>query len=202
MNDKTYICTLVGTFGLTESENQIVDSLLPDGTELMVTDNATDLIAGNTFFNILRPYALSTQDLDFLMGFYEEVGIEGTPIQVIADGAPFDTGDVHRVMKVWPSFDAMLHRLELLLLTYWSHNKRSENFSASLSSSIQILSTIRRKPGVTTKELAEKLEVSTRTVQRYIESLRVAGEWIEYDQSIRGWKLTAGKSVLWGDFDE
>lgn len=52
MNDKTYICTLVGTFGLTESENQIVDSLLPDGTELMVTDNATDLIAETRFVKV------------------------------------------------------------------------------------------------------------------------------------------------------
>ena len=26
-----------------------------------------------------------------------------------------------------------------------------------------------------------------------------AGEWIEYDRTLRGWNLTEGKSVLWGD---
>ena len=37
---------------------------------------------------------------------------------------------------------------------------------------------------------------------KYIETLRVAGEWIEYDTTHKGWYLQVGKSVLWGDFDE
>ena len=42
--------------------------------------------------------------------------------------------------------------------------------------------------------------VGTSSVQRYIETLRVAGEWIEYDISHKGWTLQEGKSILWGDF--
>ncbi|RHT71232.1 HTH domain-containing protein [Ruminococcaceae bacterium AM28-23LB] len=53
---------------------------------------------------------------------------------------------------------------------------------------------------MSTRESAEKLEVSERSVQRYIETLRIAGEWIEYDTALKGWKLSVGKSVLWDDF--
>ena len=34
--------------------------------------------------------------------------------------------------------------------------------------------------------------------QRYIASLNMAGEWIEYDCSKRGWRLVSG-SLLLGD---
>ena len=63
-----------------------------------------------------------------------------------------------------------------------------------------ILSKIRLCPSVTTTQLAEELEISKRSVQRYIATLTVAGEWIDYDRRLREWKLTEGKSVLWGDW--
>ena len=59
---------------------------------------------------------------------------------------------------------------------------------------------MRLYPGITTAQLAKKIEISQRSVQRYIETLRVAGEWIEYDRNLKGWKLADGKSVLWGDW--
>ncbi len=90
--------------------------------------------------------------------------------------------------------------MKYILLSAYRKTKKNENFSATLANSLIILSEIRKHQYVTTKELAEKLELSERTVQRYIETLRVAGEWIEYDVSHRGWKLQTGKSVLWGDF--
>ncbi|MCI9447761.1 MAG: hypothetical protein HFH36_10280 [Lachnospiraceae bacterium] len=43
------------------------------------------------------------------------------------------------------------------------------------------------------------MEISRRSVQRDFETLRVAGEWVEYNRTLKGWKLTEGKSVLWGD---
>lgn len=87
-----------------------------------------------------------------------------------------------------------------LLIESCQKRKKSESFSATLANAIFILSSIRNFPGITTKELSDKLEISPRSVQRYIETLRIAGEWIEYDPAQKGWKLSTGKSVLWGDF--
>ena len=64
----------------------------------------------------------------------------------------------------------------------------------------KFLASLRKEKKLTQQELAEKLEVSERSVQRYIETLRIAGEWIEYDTALKGWKLSVGKSVLWDDF--
>ena len=55
------------------------------------------------------------------------------------------------------------------------------------------------RPGISTKELAESVSVPARTVQRTIAALQAAGEWIEYDRSLRGWKLFEGVSILFGD---
>lgn len=66
---------------------------------------------------------------------------------------------------------------------------------------IKILFAIRNKPYITTKELADKIERTDRTVQRYIETLRCAGELIGYDRQKKGWYLMVdGKSVLMDEF--
>ncbi len=92
-----------------------------------------------------------------------------------------------------------LKSFHMIAIGAYRRSKKNVNFSSTLANTIIILSQIRNKPFVTTKELAEKLELSERTIQRYIETLRVAGEWIEYDISRKGWRLCDGKSILWGD---
>ena len=62
-----------------------------------------------------------------------------------------------------------------------------------------ILSLIRSHPGIKTQELVDKLEMPTRTIQRYISALQAAGEWIEYDTYKRGWQIQYGISILFGD---
>lgn len=72
-------------------------------------------------------------------------------------------------------------------------------YSKKLSNGISIISHIRKSPGISTEKLAELLEVSVRTVQRYIAALQAAGEWIEYDRKRKRWILHDGMSVLFGD---
>ncbi|RHO54862.1 HTH domain-containing protein [Ruminococcaceae bacterium AM07-15] len=81
-----------------------------------------------------------------------------------------------------------------------SQTKKYKNFSIIVANTLFVLSAIKKTPGISTRESAEKLEVSERSVQRYIETLRIAGEWIEYDTALKGWELSVGKSVLWDDF--
>ena len=78
-------------------------------------------------------------------------------------------------------------------------NRRLSGMTASEQRRMRILAAIRKKPGITTQELADDCEISKRSVQRYIETLRLSGEWIEYDPSMRGWKLFHGVSMLIGD---
>lgn len=61
---------------------------------------------------------------------------------------------------------------------------------------LYVLKRILAKPYITTKEIAEELELSERSVQRYIETLNIAGEQIFYDTKKHGWYLFDGESYL------
>ena len=80
-----------------------------------------------------------------------------------------------------------------------SKSQKAASFSKKLADGIKILSFIRNRPGITTRELSETMELSQRTIQRYIASLQAAGEWIEYNRAKKGWELQEGKSTLFGD---
>ena len=105
----------------------------------------------------------------------------------------------HKI-KVFSCFELMKQQIRFIFMDAQRKQKKHQNFSVVVANTLFVLSAIRKTPGISTKKLAEKLEVSERSVQRYIETLRIAGEWIEYDAASKGWKLSVGKSVLWDDF--
>ena len=85
------------------------------------------------------------------------------------------------------------------LLSAHSRSRKSYEYSEKLVNGLKILSLIRKRPGISTQTLTELTELSLRNVQRYISALQATGEWIEYDRSLRGWKLFQGFSILYGD---
>ena len=192
---------LVATFGLDEEENAFIEKHLPQKEcGIMDTDVVTDIIAIAEFAVIVRADAMSQSDMEMLYDFYGEVAPLSETVIFIGDVTV--PANLKNHIAVYKDFDTLKENLKYILLSAYRKQKKSENFSATLANAILILSTIRRQPYITSAELAEKLEISPRSVQRYIETLRVAGEWIEYDTTHKGWYLQVGKSVLWGDFDE
>ena len=85
------------------------------------------------------------------------------------------------------------------LLSAHGKSKKAKDFSKKIAECLMILSLIRSHPNIRTQELADKLEIPTRTIQRYISALQAAGEWIAYDTHKRGWRLQYGISVLFGN---
>lgn len=192
---------LIATFGLDEEENAYIEKYLPQKEcEIMDTDVVTDIVASSEFAVIVRADAMSQPDMELLYDYYGEVAPLSETVIFIGDVTI--PANLKNHIAVYKDFDTLKENLKYILLSAYRKQKKSENFSATLANAILILSTIRRQPYITSAELAEKLEISPRSVQRYIETLRVAGEWIEYDTTHKGWYLQVGKSVLWGDFDE
>ena len=192
---------LIATFGLDEEENAYIEKHLPQKEcEIMDTDVVTDIVASSEFAVIVRADAMSQSDMELLYDYYGEVAPLSETVILIGDVTV--PANLKNHIAVYKDFDTLKENLKYILLSAYRKQKKSENFSATLANAILILSTIRRQPYITSAELAEKLEISPRSVQRYIETLRVAGEWIEYDTAHKGWYLQVGKSVLWGDFDE
>ncbi len=191
---------VIGAYGLSEEQLEVIKKNIPDkNCEVMSTDCFTDIVACSEMAIIVIWDRLSEEDKDLLIGFYSEIAPFSDTMILI--GNVEIPSALKKEVSIYASFDEFSANVKYVLLGAYRRTKKNRSFSATIANSIMILSMIRKKPYVTTKDLAEKLELSERTVQRYIESLRVAGEWIEYDMSHKGWTLIDGKSMLWGDFD-
>lgn len=181
-------------------QSEIIKRNLPaKSCEMIETGCYTDLIAISAFALIVDSALLKPDELDTILNYYLE--IDGCFSEtVIFFGAVSLAPQLKGKLMVYESFEALIPQLKYILLSAYRKTKKSDSFNTTLSYGILILSEIRKHPGITTQELAQRCEKSTRTIQRYIAALRTAGEWIEYDPILKGWNLYKGKSVLWGDF--
>lgn len=156
---------------------------------------ATDLIACGCFAAVVDP--AGWEDLEALYDYWEAAGgCNGTILFLKRpSGLP---NRLEKQVGIFESFDDLKQRnLDYLLLSARQKKRKQADFSRKLTMALRVLSEIKRCPGISSSQLAEKLECSVRTAQRNIESLRVAGEWIEYDAAARGWYLPEGRSFLY-----
>lgn len=185
----------INTFGLTQKQNQFVSANLPvRDCELYIADTPTDLIAINCEAMIVNASAMEQDDADMIFGYYQEVN-GCTDETILWLGEPKPPKELRKFFKCYDSFDAIKDKLKYLLLTAHSRSRKSYEYSEKLVNGLKILSLIRKRPGISTQTLTELTELPLRSVQRYI----AAGEWIEYDRTLRGWKLFHGISILYGD---
>lgn len=189
----------VTTFGLTEEQNLLVKASLPTKDYVLLdTDVATDIIAVNATSQIINAAALDGEGLELIFDFYSEVinQIDGTIFWL---GYPKPPQPLRTKFRCYQNFEELAVNLKYHLLTAHGKAKKIKEFSQHLADSLLILSLIRLHPGIKTRELAERTELSLRTVQRYIATLQATGEWIEYDTVKKGWLLQNNISILFGD---
>lgn len=188
------------TYGFNAIEENIMGKMLPDKKSVLVsTDCFTDLIACNSYAILIHATSVADEDFKMLWNYYIEVGANASETVIVVGNTDIPK-QIKKRIKVYSGFEELCRELKYILLSAYRSHKKTVNFSATLANTIVILGKIRHCPGITTVQLSEELEISQRSVQRYIATLTAAGEWIEYDRNLKGWKLTNGKSVLWGDW--
>lgn len=189
----------INTFGLTEEQNALVENNIPiRDYEVFDTDAPTDLIAINCEVLIIYAPEMDQDSIGMIFDYYSQVN-GCTDETVIWLGEPKPPKELQKFFKCYDSFDAITDKLKYLLLTAHSKSKKAHEYSEKLVNGLKILALIRSHPGISTQKLAELTELPLRSVQRYIAALQATGEWIEYDRSLRGWKLFHGISMLYGE---
>ena len=189
----------IAVWKLLPEEIDMAASCLPaKDIDIVEVTCATDLIAMSWLAILVNADAMAKDDREMLYWFYQEAGEAAETLLVF--GASDVPAELRRIVRTYRSVQDVGENLKYILLTAYRKKKNSENFSATLARAIRILSYIRSTPGITTAALAERLEVSPRSIQRSIETLRVAGKWIEYDTVRKGWKLGMDKSILLDTF--
>ena len=185
-----------------DEELDFIESIVPrKGTAILDTDCTTDLIAIGCYASITNLAKIKDEELQILYDFYLDVldPIE-VPILIGIPSLPVPA-QLSNVFLLYESLEKAKEKLKYDLLAAYRRQKKNTTFSRTIANALVVLTQIRKHPGVTTEILSEILELSPRTIQRYIESLRIAGEWITYNPSKKGWELQDGKSILFGDFD-
>ena len=186
----------VRTFGLTKMQNESVGKVLPiKECELYVTDVPEDLIAISASAVIINAEKLSKSNVDMMFDYYTEIG-KSADETVYWIGVPEPPKQLQKVIRTYSCFDELSVELKYQLLTAYRKSRKAKDFSRKMADCIKIISLVKARPGIKTQEIAERLEVSTRTVQRYISTLQVAGEGIEYDNTKKGWFLPGNYSIL------
>ena len=186
----------VMTFGLTKMQNESVGKVLPiKECELYVTDVPEDLIAISASAVIINAEKLSKSNVDMMFDYYTEIG-KSADETVYWIGVPEPPKQLQKVIRTYSCFDELSVELKYQLLTAYRKSRKAKDFSRKMADCIKIISLVKARPGIKTQEIAERLEVSTRTVQRYISTLQVAGEGIEYDNTKKGWFVPGNYSIL------
>ena len=169
-------------FGLTEAEADIVrDSGLQ--CEWAVYDIYQDVIAHYADLTIINPAALDEEGKTALAGFYREIDpIEEKVILVAEDENFSGLSFVETIEDLFEYPDSV----PLILMKKLKETRRDVDYSRRIMLAIRILRLISLNPGITTRQLTEKVEgISCRSVKRYVRSLQAAGILIDYED--KGW---------------
>ena len=184
----------VAVYGFSNKESEIINSSLAKSTtELFIAEYATDLFAIDHLMIIVNVSRVPDSELQQLFAYYKQVPVFSETVILIGDCTQLD---VNNRMTVYTEFDDLQKNLKYLLLAAHKQRKNAESFSRSISYALIILKMITENPGISSKEIADRLELSPRSVTRYIETLNMSGESIVYNRKQNGWSLEYDEPLL------
>lgn len=200
--DKIYRTKNVLTYGVSDDELAILQQELPNKDICIVdcTECFTDIIATSYIFLVINPDFIEQEHIDYFNEYADEMRYHTAKIAFTKKHAILDTLNKNVKFTIFEDETELKSKIKYLLLETLREEKRSDTYSDTIAQTIRVLSEIRKKPGITTAELAEIIERNAKTVRRYIATLNCAGEFIEYDRKKKGWFLYENKSMLWGDY--
>lgn len=189
-------------YGLSDEQLIFVYDNLPNKNISVIdcSDCFTDIIATAYIAVIINPDLLVEENIEYFNEFANDVGVYSEKIIFTKPHKILQSLEKNVRYSVFQDDFDFADRIKFILLEACRAEKRTSSYSDTISQTIRVLSEIRKHPFITTAELAEIIERTPRTVQRYITTLICAGEFIEYDRKKKGWFLYDNKSVLWGDY--
>lgn len=210
--DKTCINPITGepicrttnilVYGITDDQFLLVSEGTPNNDIHIIdcSDCFTDIIATPYIAVIINPDFLTDENIEYFNGFAEDVHYYSEKIVFTKPHPILEKLNENVSYIVFKNDHEFADKIRFVLLEANRAEKKAKTYSDTLAQTIRVLSEIRKHPYITTAELAEIIEKSPRTVQRYITTLTCAGEiMLDYDKKKKGWYLYENKSLLWGD---
>ena len=175
-------------YGLSADEMQMVMKASPESV-FIYAEVWQDIVAIPANLVIANPEAINEEGKNALAEFYKE--IEPSPESLILTNRCNVLSEINGI-EINENLFLEENILRTTILRCLRENAKDVDFSRRLMISLKIMKYICNHPGISTKELALALEISERSIKRYIETLRMAGAIIIYDS--KGWKC---ELALW-----
>lgn len=186
--------SIIAVLGFSDEEREIIQTALTKSTmELYEAEYVTDLLVNDYLMLIVDVSKVSGEELQPLLAYYNQIAAFSESVILVGDCRELD---FNNRITVYGQFEELQNKLKYLLLAAQKQRKNADNFSRSLSYALIILKMITDNPGISSKEIADRLEISPRSVTRYIETLNMAGESIVYNRKENGWSLEYDESLL------
>lgn len=189
---RDYDCSIM-VYGLTKKQISIISKNIPRNLKTVITkaDCYLDIfVLPIAEFYIVDSKKIKTEDMENFNECYVETLYKNTTYFMSKEKR---LKKHHKFFKDEKDFEK---NISYVILGFISEHKKRAAFSEQIANVLYVLKRILSKPYITTKEIAEGLELSERSVQRYIETLNIAGEEIFYDTKKHGWYLFDGESYL------
>ena len=184
----------IAVYGFSRQQKEIIDSYITKGTmELFEADCAADLLANDYLMIVIGVSGITHDELHQLLAYYNDISVFSETVVFVGDCKGFK---VNNRISIYGEFEELQQNLKYLLLAAHKQKKSAESFSRSISYALIILKMITENPGISSKEISDRLEISPRSVTRYIETLNMAGESIVYNRKQNGWSLEYDESLL------
>jgi len=185
---KFYKTRRLYTAGLTAEQCRIVDRLAAEQKwDVVFHDDeiSGDFFAFTVFAAVINPEVIN-MDIEEIVeacGFGQKCLVFTSSVEWKGDRHAVGTDVV--MMDEKKDFGEQISKILL-----GAHKKKEKNyyFSRKLDYCFRVLKWIKQEPGIKTAEIAKRLEVPNRSALRYIEILRLSGEFIIYCPQKRGWQ--------------
>ena len=174
--------------GLSAEEMQKIMKASPESSYIYA-EAWQDIMAIYANLIIANPDAINIEGKKAIAEFYKD--IEPSPERLILTSKCNELNGIKGI-EMYENLFMEENILKTTILRCLRENTNDVDFSRRLMLALKIMKYICNHPGITTKELADAIEISDRSVKRYIEALRVAGAIIVYEN--KGWKC---KLALW-----
>lgn len=189
---RDYDCSIM-VYGLTKKQISIISKNIPSNLKTVITkaDCYLDIfVLPIAEFYIVDSKKIKTEDMENFNECYVETFYKNTTYFMSKEKR---LKKHHKFFKDEKDFEK---NIAYVILGFISEHKKRAAFSEQIANVLYVLKRILAKPYITTKKIAKELELSERSVQRYIETLNIAGEEIFYDTKKHGWYLFDGESYL------
>lgn len=174
---------LVMAYNLTKDQIATLMKQCPQ-CDYRYVETWTDFIAIPSSLVIADMSDMNEEDKRAVFNFYKD--IEPSPEHIIiTNGIDGNQDPKIRSVEVINDFWDDERRIRTVMLSILHDTARDVDFSRRLSLALNIQKMICKNPGISSKKMAKALELSERSIRRYIDTLRMAGALIEYRD--KGW---------------